>query len=53
VAMPIAAYFTWQGTTLEGVGVAPHVEAPLSPEAVWNGEDNQLARAKACFAQST
>ena len=30
---------------LEGRGVQPHVEEPLSPEALWSGEDNQLKRA--------
>ena len=45
VVLPVAAYFTWQGTNLEGIGLVPNVEEPLSPEALWNGEDNQLKRA--------
>lgn len=42
VVLPVAAYFTWQGTNLEGRGVTPDIEEPISPEALWNGEDNQL-----------
>lgn len=45
VVLPVAAYFTWQGTNLEGRGVTPDIEEPISPEALWNGEDNQLNRA--------
>ena len=52
VALPVAAYFTWRGTNLEGLGVVPQVQEPFSPEAIWNGEDNQLSRAETCFAQS-
>lgn len=45
VVLPVAAYFTWQGTNLEGRGVTPDIEEPISPEALWNGKDNQLDRA--------
>lgn len=45
VVLPVAAYFTWHGTNLEGRGVTPEIEEPISPEALWNGEDNQLNRA--------
>jgi carboxyl-terminal processing protease len=45
VVLPVAAYFTWNGTNLEGCGLAPDIEEPLSPEAVWSGEDNQLTKA--------
>ena len=47
VALPVATYFTWQGTNLEGRGVLPHIEEPLSTDALWRGEDNQLLRAMA------
>jgi C-terminal processing protease CtpA/Prc len=30
VVLPVAAYFTWQGTNLKGVGLVPNVEEPLS-----------------------
>jgi carboxyl-terminal processing protease len=46
VALPVAAYYTWHGTNLEGRGVQPDVHEPISPEALRRGEDNQLARAK-------
>ena len=46
VVLPVAAYFTWHGTTLEGRRVVPGIEEPLSPEALLSGgEDNQLRRA--------
>ena len=45
VVLPVAAYFTWQGTNLEGQGVTPDIQEPISPEALWKGEDNQLNRA--------
>lgn len=45
VALPVAAYFTWNGTNLEGTGVTPDVDEPLSTEAIGRGEDNQLRRA--------
>jgi carboxyl-terminal processing protease len=47
VALPVAAYFTWRGTNLEGAGVVPDVEEPLSAQALWAREDNQLNRALA------
>ena len=45
VVMPVAQYFTWMGTNLEGRGLVPHVEVAYSPEASWDGRDNQLERA--------
>jgi C-terminal processing protease CtpA/Prc len=49
VVIPVATYYTWQGTNLEGRGVQPTIEEPVSPEALWNGRDNQLARAMECL----
>lgn len=46
VALPVAAYFTWKGTNLEGHGVEPDVQEPISPEALWQGGDNQLVTAR-------
>ena len=46
VAIPVAAYYTWHGTNLEGRGVEPQVTVPVSTDALRVGEDNQLARAK-------
>ena len=45
IAIPVAAYYTWRGNNLEGHGVTPHVNEPLSPQALWDGQDNQLVRA--------
>jgi C-terminal processing protease CtpA/Prc len=45
LVMPVARYFTWMGTNLEGRGVPPAIEVPFSLEASWNGTDNQLAAA--------
>jgi C-terminal processing protease CtpA/Prc len=49
VVIPVATYYTWQGTNLEGRGVQPTIEEPVSPEALWNGRDNQLERAMECL----
>jgi carboxyl-terminal processing protease len=49
VVLPAAAYFTWQGTNLEGRGVVRNIEEPVSPEALLNDRDNHLARAVECL----
>jgi C-terminal processing protease CtpA/Prc len=49
IAIPVAAYYTWRGNNLEGQGVTPHVNEPLSTQALWNGQDNQLERALECL----
>jgi carboxyl-terminal processing protease len=53
VALPVLAYVTWKGTHYDGRGIPPHVEEPLSVEALWNGVDNQLARARAALEAAT
>lgn len=45
VALPVASYFTWSGTNLEGRGVVPDVDVPLPPQALFDGTDPQLCRA--------
>ena len=45
--LPAAAWYTWKGRVVEGVGVAPHVEVPLSPMELRAGRDNQLEVAMA------
>ena len=45
VVMPVATYYTWHGTNLEGRGLQPTVEEPFSFEASVRGRDNQLERA--------
>lgn len=50
MAVPVAAYFTWKGTDIEGVGVAPDVPMPMNVEALWSGRDSQLEKALATLA---
>ena len=45
VALPVVQYRTWQEKVLEGSGVSPDVEEPLSLPALWEGRDNQLEAA--------
>ncbi len=42
LVMPVAQYFTWKGTNLEGRGQVPHVASPFSPEASRHRADVQL-----------
>lgn len=42
VALPVVQYRTWQERVLEGTGVSPDVEEPLSLSALWDGHDSQL-----------
>jgi C-terminal processing protease CtpA/Prc len=44
VALPVAGYYTWQGTNLEGLGVTPTVMEPLNTDALRSGIDTQLRR---------
>jgi carboxyl-terminal processing protease len=43
--LPAAAWYTWRGAVVEGVGVSPDVEVPLSPSALREGRDTQLETA--------
>ena len=45
IALPVAAYYTWNGTFLEGRGVAPDIQEPFSVSAIRNGRDAPLQRA--------
>lgn len=45
LVLPVAAYYTWQGTNHEGSGVIPNVTQPLSVDALQRGDDIQLRRA--------
>jgi len=47
VALPIAAYRTWEGKMLEGIGVRPDVEIGFNPEAYLHAHDPQLDAALA------
>jgi C-terminal processing protease CtpA/Prc len=53
VVMPVATYFTWHGTNLEGHGLQPTVEEPFSFEASVEGRDNQLDRAIEIVRETT
>ena len=39
---PAAAWYTWRGAVVEGRGVSPDVDVPLSSEELRQGDDNQL-----------
>ena len=45
VILPVGAYLTWSGQTLEGKGVQPDAVVELSYEAVTAGQDPQLDEA--------
>jgi C-terminal processing protease CtpA/Prc len=40
-----AGWYTWRGTIVEGKGVEPGVDVPLSVEGLRHGRDNQLETA--------
>jgi C-terminal processing protease CtpA/Prc len=50
VALPVAAYRTWDGTLLEGIGVAPGINVDFEPQAT-DGQDPQLEAARAMIAE--
>lgn len=52
LVLPVARYYTWHGTNLEGQGVAPAIEESLPTEALLAGCDTQLARAVAHLKQA-
>jgi carboxyl-terminal processing protease len=45
LGLPVAAYYTWNGTLLEGAGITPDVKVDLSCEALRAGMDVQLEKA--------
>jgi carboxyl-terminal processing protease len=45
--LPAAGWYTWRGSIVEGHGVSPNVEVPLSMEELREGKDNQLETAVA------
>jgi C-terminal processing protease CtpA/Prc len=42
---PAAAWYTWRGAVVEGCGVSPDVDVPLSAQGLRQGNDNQLKAA--------
>lgn len=45
--LPAAGWYTWRGSIVEGCGVAPDIEVPLSLSELREGRDNQLEAAVA------
>ena len=45
LALPVAKYYTWKGTDMEGRGVAPHLPVESDANALMQGNDVQLDRA--------
>lgn len=45
VGLPVAAYLTWEGRLIEGMGVSPAVQVELSPQQLLAGEDVQMQKA--------
>ena len=43
--LPVFGWFTSKGRSLEGNGVDPDVSVEISPDALADGQDNQMARA--------
>ena len=43
--LPVVGFRTWNGNTLEGIGVEPDHTVQLSREALRNGQDNQILEA--------
>jgi C-terminal processing protease CtpA/Prc len=52
IVLPVAAFFTWAGTNLEGHGVEPTHSEALSVEGLRTGHDNQIARARSLLSES-
>jgi C-terminal processing protease CtpA/Prc len=42
---PAAGWYTWRGSIVEGRGVPPDVDVPLSNEGLRQDKDNQLESA--------
>jgi C-terminal processing protease CtpA/Prc len=47
VRFPAAGWYSWSGAIVEGCGVQPDVDIPLSTDALRRGNDNQLEAAVA------
>ncbi len=47
IRFPAAGWYSWSGAVVEGCGVQPEVDVPLSIDALRNGSDNQLETALA------
>ena len=45
LVFPVAAYQSWNGTRIEGLGIEPDIRVPWSFEDAQRGEDAQFDRA--------
>ena len=45
LGLPVGAFYTWQGTLLEGKGIAPDVEVKQTYESLKAGLDSQVGKA--------
>jgi C-terminal processing protease CtpA/Prc len=45
--LPAAGWYTWRGSIVEGSGVVPDIEVPLSVAKLREGKDNQVEAAVA------
>ena len=45
LGLPVAAFFTWKGTLLEGKGITPDVEVDLTYDSLKAGRDPQMEKA--------
>lgn len=52
IALPVAAYHTWDGRVLEGSGVHPAIEVAFTPEAVAETPDHQLKMAQMAIVET-
>lgn len=50
IALPVASYRTWNGTSLEGQGVSPDIDVPFDADGVRHGVDQPLDRALEALA---
>jgi C-terminal processing protease CtpA/Prc len=47
IRFPAAGWYSWSGAVVEGCGVQPDIDVPLSIDALRHGKDNQLEAAVA------
>lgn len=48
--LPAAGWYTWRGAIVEGSGVAPDIDVPLSLAGLREGKDNQLEAAESMLS---
>ena len=46
LGLATAQHLTWKGKLIEGSGIVPDVQVPLDPEALQQGRDTQLEKAR-------